>query len=482
MQFKFKHSKITFNTKPNLINGLNVTFVFAEGAKDAYDAITNNPQAILVEDLNKSSSLIIYDNSILVSLGAEDKFTSDVFVSVASNLAKFIASREISEINLHLTNIHANKLTLSYPDMVEKFLVDFGNGLYYFDEFKTEKHKLALTKVHVTSDEDLTRAIANAVAILDGYFIVRDLANNPSNVATPTYLGEVAESFAKINKNVAVEVLNEKEIKKLGMHAFLGVAKGSKEEPRFIKLEYNGTKKSSQPVILVGKGITFDSGGISIKPGAHMDEMKYDMCGAATVLGVFAAVAKLGLAVNLIVLVASCENMPSGTAQKPGDIVTSMAGKTIEVLNTDAEGRLVLCDALHYAKQFKPAWVVDVATLTGACVVALGSVASGMYTNNEELNAELQAASLRANDKVWRMPLFDEYKPLIQGTYADLLNIGGWGGKAGSVTAAMFLQEFTGYKWAHLDIAGTAWTAEAKGGTGRPFKLLVELVRGHVGK
>ncbi len=234
MQFKFKHSKITFNTKPNLINGLNVTFVFAEGAKAAYDAITNNPQAILVEDLNKSSSLVIYDNSILVGLGAEDKFTSDVFVSVASNLAKFIASREISEINLHLTNIHANKLTLSYPDMVEKFLVDFGNGLYYFDEFKTDKHKLALTKVHVTSDEDLTRAIANAVAILDGYFIVRDLANNPSNVATPTYLGEVAESFAKINKNVAVEVLNEKEIKKLGMHAFLGVAKGSKEEPRFI--------------------------------------------------------------------------------------------------------------------------------------------------------------------------------------------------------------------------------------------------------
>ena len=281
---------------------------------------------------------------------------------------------------------------------------------------------------------------------------------------------------------MAVEVLDEKENKKLGMHAFLGVAKGSKEEPRFIKLEYKGAKKSAQPVILVGKGITFDSGGISLKPGAQVDDMKYDMCGAATVLGVFAAVAKLGLAVNLIVLVASCENMPSGHAQKPGDIVTSMAGKTIEVLNTDAEGRLILCDALHYAKQFNPEWVVDVATLTGACVVALGSVASGLYANDEDLHASIQAASLRANDKVWRLPLFDEYKALIKGNHADLLNIGGWGGKAGSVTAAMFLQEFTDYKWAHLDVAGTASTAEAKGSTGRPFKLLVELVRGHASK
>ena len=482
MQFKFKHSKITFNTKAKLVNGLNVTFVFAEDADGAYQELTKNSQAILVEDLNKLSGLVVHNDTILMSLGAKSKFTSDGLVNVATSLAKFVASREISEINLHLTNLHAEKLALSYAELVEKFLVDFGNGLYYFDDFKTEKTKLALEKVHVTSDEDLSKALANAVAILDGYFIVRDLANNPSNVATPSYLGEVAESFAKINKDVAVEVLDEKEIKKLGMHAFLGVAKGSKEEPRFIKLEYKGAKKSVQPVILVGKGITFDSGGISLKPGAQMDDMKYDMCGAATVLGVFAAVAKLGLAVNLIVLVASCENMPSGHAQKPGDIVTSMAGKTIEVLNTDAEGRLILCDALHYAKQFNPEWVVDVATLTGACVVALGSVASGLYANDEDLHSSIQAASLRANDKVWRLPLFDEYKALIKGNHADLLNIGGWGGKAGSVTAAMFLQEFTDYKWAHLDVAGTASTAEAKGSTGRPFKLLVELVRGHAAK
>ncbi len=228
---------------------------------------------------------------------------------------------------------------------------------------------------------------------------------------------------------------------------------------------------------MVGKGITFDSGGISLKPGANMDDMKYDMCGAATVLGVFAAVASLGLSINLTVLVPTCENMPAGNAQKPGDIVTSMAGKTIEILNTDAEGRLILCDALHYAKSLNPEFVVDVATLTGACVIALGSVASGLYVNDEELNIAIQQASIKASDKVWRMPLFDEYRALLKGNHADLLNIGGWGGKAGSVTAACFLEEFTDYKWAHLDVAGTASTAEAKGSTGRPFKLLLELVK-----
>lgn len=482
MQFKFKHSTIKFNAKPKAQNGFNVLFTFAENAEESFHDLNGSSTELLIDNLTAAGSLVVDGANLLVSLGNSGKYSLAVLSNVATALAKFIASHKIATINIHLNQLHIDKLEIDLESAAEKFLVDFVNGLYYFDDFKTNKFELELKAINLVSEAKLNKSLSNAIAILEGYFIVRDLANNPSNVATPTYLGETAKDFEKINKHVSAEVLAEKEIKKLGMHAFLGVAKGSKEEPRFIKLEYSGAKKDQKPVVLVGKGITFDSGGISLKPGANMDDMKYDMCGAATVLGVFAAVAKLELKVNLIVLVPTCENMPSSKAQKPGDIVTSMAGKTIEILNTDAEGRLILCDALHYAKQFDPEWVVDVATLTGACVIALGSVASGLYVNDEGLHSAIQNASVLASDKVWRMPLFDEYNALIKGNHADLLNIGGWGGKAGSVTAACFLQEFTDYKWAHLDVAGTASTAEAKGSTGRPFKLLVELVRSHANK
>jgi leucyl aminopeptidase len=482
MQFKFKHSTIKFNVKPKVQSGFNILFTFAENAEENFKDLNGNSVELLIDDLSAAGSLAVNGSNLLVSLGSSNKYSLAVLSNVASSLAKFIAPCKIPVINIHLNQLNTEKINTDLETAAEKFLVDFVNGLYYFDDFKSTKSKLELKTLNLIAEAKLNKVLANAIAILDGYFIVRDLANNPSNVATPTYLGETAKGFEKISKHVSADVLDEKEIKKLGMHAFLGVAKGSKEEPRFIKLEYKGAKKDQKPIILVGKGITFDSGGISLKPGANMDDMKYDMCGAATVLGVFAAVVKLELKVNLIVLVPTCENMPSSKAQKPGDIVTSMAGKTIEILNTDAEGRLILCDALHYAKQFNPEWVVDVATLTGACVVALGSVASGLYVNDEELHSAIQDASVLASDKVWRMPLFDEYNALIKGNHADLLNIGGWGGKAGSVTAACFLQEFTDYKWAHLDVAGTASTAEAKGSTGRPFKLLVELVRAHANK
>lgn len=482
MKFKFKHSKLTFESKQDSSEGFNLHVVFSENALDKYSLLTENNNQLSLDDLSSLGSIAVYNQDILLSLGKQDKFTLSSWLHAATLLAKFIASHKLKVLNLHIENNIAEKLSLAYSVLVEKFLIELGNGLYYFDDFKSDKAKLELEKIIVISKENLKTVFTNVVSILEGYFVVRDLANNPSNVATPSYLANTAESFAKINDKVEVEILSRKEIAKLGMHSFLSVAKGSLEEPKFIKLQYNGGKKSAKPIVLVGKGITFDSGGISLKPGANMDEMKFDMCGAATVLGVFSAIARLNLAVNLIVLVAACENMPSGNALKPGDIITSMAGKTIEVLNTDAEGRLILCDALHYAKKFDPEWVIDLATLTGACVVALGSVASGLYVNNEELHNDIQNASLSTNEKVWRMPLFDEYKALIKGNHADLLNIGGWGGKGGSVTAACFLQEFVDYKWAHLDIAGVANSAEAKGSTGRPFKLLVEVIRNYATK
>lgn len=482
MKFKFKHSKLSFESKTNPVDGFYVHLVFAENANEKYQSIVGSSSNSLINDLSSLGTSVSYGSNIIFSLGSKDKFSLATWLSVGSALAKFLASSLISVANLFVPEAAYEKIGLTETVALEKFLVEIGNGLYYFDDFKSDKNKLTLEKIVVISETNLKKVFANVVAILEGYFVVRDLANNPPNVATPTYLANVAEGFAKISNKVSVEVLGKKELHKLGMHSFLGVAKGSVEEPKFIKLQYTGAKKSDKPVVLVGKGITFDSGGISLKPGANMDDMKYDMCGAATVIGTFAAIAHLDVAVNLVVLVAACENMPSGNALKPGDIVTSMAGKTIEILNTDAEGRLILCDALHYAKQYDPEWVVDVATLTGACVVALGSVASGLYVNNEALHDAIQTASVATNEKVWRMPLFDEYKALLKGTHADLLNIGGWGGKGGSVTAACFLQEFTDYTWAHLDIAGVANSADAKGGTGRPYKLLVELIRNHAEK
>jgi leucyl aminopeptidase len=290
----------------------------------------------------------------------------------------------------------------------------------------------------------------------------------------------LASEAKKLGKRYGfrVEVHDRKSIDKIGMGAFLAVAQGSEEPPRFIVMRYEGAAKTKAPLVLVGKGITFDSGGISLKPGAEMDEMKFDMGGAASVLGTMRAVAELKPRVNLIGLIVACENMPSGRALKPGDVVTSLSGQTIEVLNTDAEGRLILCDALSYAERFKPAAVVDIATLTGACVVALGHHHSGLFCADEGLAAELAAASRDALDPAWRMPLDEEYDEGLKSNFADMANIGSRAG--GAVTAAMFLRRFTGkYPWAHLDVAGTAWkSGPAKGATGRPVPLLTQFVLG----
>ena len=316
-----------------------------------------------------------------------------------------------------------------------------------------------------------------AAALAHGTDLAKDLGNLPGNVCTPAYLADAARALGK-ELGLKVQVLERKQIEALRMGAFLAVAQGSEQPPRLIVVRYDGAGPRQAPVVLVGKGITFDTGGISIKPAGEMDEMKYDMAGAASVLGTLRAVAAMKARVNLIGVIPACENMPSGRATRPGDVVTSMSGQTIEILNTDAEGRLILCDALTYVERFKPAAVIDIATLTGACVVALGHHHSGLFSRSDALAAELSACARDASDPCWRMPLDDEYHEALKSNFADVANVGGRAG--GAVTAACFLARFTkAYEWAHLDIAGTAWrSGAAKGSSGRPVPLLTRFVLG----
>ncbi len=352
-------------------------------------------------------------------------------------------------------------------------------SLYSYSETKTQNlSPPILSKLTLHSSDKLSSGWKNGLKeglhLGEGINYTRELGNLPANICTPSYLAKQAQTLK--SKELSVKVLDEKQLEKLGMGSFLSVGHGSDEPSKFIVMEYKGTDKSKRPTVLVGKGVTFDTGGISLKPGAAMDEMKYDMCGAATVFGVMKTISQLSPKVNVVAIIAAAENMPSGRATKPGDVVTSMSGQTIEVLNTDAEGRLVLCDALTYAERFKPDAVIDIATLTGACVVALGRHASGLYANDQALADKLLAAGNEAQDKAWQMPLWDEYQKQLDSNFADIANIGGR--EAGSVTAACFLSRFTkAYKWAHIDIAGTAWLGgAAKGATGRPVGLLVNYI------
>ncbi|MDP2693365.1 MAG: leucyl aminopeptidase [Gallionella sp.] len=328
----------------------------------------------------------------------------------------------------------------------------------------------------------LKNALDQAGATARGMDLAKTLGNLPGNICTPTYLAAKALALSKAHKSIKTAVLEEKDMQKLGMGSFLSVTRGSEQPAKLITMEYHGGDKKQKPVVLVGKGITFDSGGISLKPGADMDEMKYDMCGAASVLGTMQAIAEMGLKLNVVGVIPTCENLPSGRATKPGDIVTSMSGQTIEILNTDAEGRLILCDALTYSAKFKPDTVIDIATLTGACVVALGHVASGLFSNEDELAKELLAAGEQTYDRAWQLPLWDDYQPLLDSNFADMQNIGGRAG--GTITAACFLSRFTkDYRWAHLDIAGTAnKSGKDKGATGRPVPLLTQYLINRAGK
>ncbi len=326
---------------------------------------------------------------------------------------------------------------------------------------------------------DARRGIKDGAGVFAGMALCRDLANLPANVCTPSYLASRARQMARAHKGLRVKVLTEPAIKRLKMGSFLSVTRGSEQPPRFIVIEYRGAPASRAPIALVGKGITFDTGGISLKQPPGMDEMKFDMTGAASVFGSLEAIATIGPKLNVVGIVPTCENMPSGRATKPGDIVKSMSGQTIEVLNTDAEGRLILCDALTYSRRYKPKAVVDIATLTGACVIALGAHYSGLFSNDDGLAGELGAAGRRADDGAWHMPIAEEYTEQLKSNFADLANVAGREG--GAITAACFLSKFTeGLKWAHLDIAGSAYlTGTNKGSTGRPVPLLVDWLLGH---
>ncbi len=323
----------------------------------------------------------------------------------------------------------------------------------------------------------LAQGLSQGRAVAAGVGVARECANRPGNHATPSHLASEAKKLGK-QFGLKVQVFDQKAVAKIGMGSFLAVAQGSDEPPRFIVIEYQGAAKGKAPLVLVGKGVTFDSGGISLKPGAEMDEMKFDMGGAASVLGTMRAIGELRPKVNVVALIPTCENMPGGRAVKPGDVVKSLSGQTIEILNTDAEGRLILCDALTYAERFKPAAVIDIATLTGACVIALGHHNSGLFSSDETLASELLAASRSALDPAWRMPLDEEYDEGLKSNFADMANIAGRAG--GAITAAKFLQRYTAkYPWAHLDLAGTAWkSGAAKGATGRPVPLLTHFVLG----
>ncbi len=354
------------------------------------------------------------------------------------------------------------------------------DGEYVFEQFKSKKSDApALGKITILTEKavqaEVELATRHAAAIAAGMSFARDLGNLPPNICHPTYVAEQAKQLAKRFKGLKVEVLDEKKLRELGAGSFLAVSQGSDQPGCIVVMQYNGGKKGEQPYALVGKGITFDTGGISLKPGQGMDEMKYDMCGAASVLGTFRAALELQLPINLVGLLACAENMPSGNATRPGDIVTTMSGQTVEILNTDAEGRLVLCDTLTYAERFKPRAVIDIATLTGACIVALGSNTSGLLGNNDELLQQVLGAGQKADDRAWQLPLFDEYQEQLDSPFADIANIGG--PKAGTITAACFLSRFTkAYPWAHLDVAGTAWISggKEKGATGRPVPLLTQ--------
>ena len=433
--------------------------------------------------MDKVGNIAIIDDQIICSFGKKEDFNLDNYLNSLRLLVKFIRNQNVKVVNFILEEKLAKYLNLTTDEYYEKTVFYILNFLYYFDNHKTNKIKLELENINFTTISLIDNLIKNAIYTVEALFLLRNLANNPANIATPSYVANQVSDFAKLSDKVKVKILDKKEIKKENMNSFLAVAQGSEEEPKFIILEYFANKKDIKPIILVGKGITFDSGGISLKPGANMDAMKYDMCGAATVISLFLAAVKLNLPINLVVLVPLCENMPSGKALKPGDVIKTMSGKTVEVLNTDAEGRLILCDALTYARRYQPDLVIDMATLTGGCIIALANVASAIYGNDQKIVDKLVSYATKSGDFVWQMPLFKEYHQMLEGKTADIANIAGWKGHASSPTAACFLEEFVDYKWVHLDIAGVA-DGESKfnpigdsGATGRPFYMLIDYLR-----
>jgi leucyl aminopeptidase len=416
---------------------------------------------------------------LLVGLGKRSELDARTFAEVLRAAYKALAATASEDAVMTLGEVAIAGRTLQQN--VRSAVLAARESVYRFEQLKSKKEDpVSLRKVVFLAAgagaRSVAEGVANGIALADGVDLTKTLGNLPANICTPSYLADAARKIGREFK-FKVDVLEQKQIEALRMGSFLSVTRGSPLPPKLIVLKYDGGSSKSAPVVLVGKGITFDTGGISLKPGEAMDEMKYDMCGAGTVLGTLRAVAALRLKINVIGIIATCENMPSGTATRPGDIVTSMSGQTVEILNTDAEGRLILCDALTYAERFKPAAVIDIATLTGACVIALGHINSGLFTPDDELATEILGAARNACDPTWRMPLEEAYQEGLKSNFADMANISGRAGS--SITAACFLWRFTKkYRWAHLDIAGTAWKNGAeKGGTGRPVPLLTEFLQ-----
>ena len=411
--------------------------------------------------------------------GAEASYRDAV--RAAANALKELDTKDAA---LFLVDAKVGTRAVSWN--VRQAVLGVRDAFYRFDQLKTQKKPPAPALGHVTlplsNNQKLQDALAEAVATADGAALARTLGNLPANICTPAYLADEARKLSREFK-LELEVLERKDMEKLGMGALLSVARASHQPPKLIILKYSGAaKKGRKPLALVGKGITFDTGGISLKPAGEMDEMKFDMSGAASVLGTIRALAAMRAPVSVVGVIPACENMPGGAASKPGDVVTTLSGQTVEILNTDAEGRLILCDALSYAERFKPDAVVDIATLTGAIVIALGHVATGLFANDAKLAEEIRAAADDAWDRVWQMPLWEDYQEQLRSNFADMANIGGR--PAGSVTAASFLARFTRkLRWAHLDIAGTAWkSGRDKGSTGRPVPLLVRFALRHASK
>ncbi len=418
---------------------------------------------------------------LVVGCGKEKKLSPQGFSKIVMAAAKTLQSGAATEALSFLTELEVEDRDLAWK--AQHTVEATRDAVYRFDELKTDakppKHPLRKLTVAVSERATLAearRGVNRGIAVANGIELARTLGNRPGNLCTPGDLADQARALKKDYPALKVQILEEAAMKKLGMGALLSVSRGSRQPAKLIVMQYHGGSKNARPVVLVGKGVTFDSGGISIKPGAAMDEMKFDMCGAASVFGTVAAVAEMKLRINLVGIVPATENLPDGDASKPGDIVTSMSGQTIEVLNTDAEGRLILCDALTYAGRFKPDVVVDIATLTGACVVALGHHTTGLLSNDQDLADELLEAGQASGDRAWQLPLWDEYDEQISSNFADMANIGGRG--AGTITAGCFLGRFTkDYRWAHLDIAGVAWkSGHAKGATGRPVQLLTRFL------
>jgi len=440
------------------------------------DASTSLGQCLLLRDVKGTGAR----NILLVGCGARNEFRSERLVKAAGSAAETLGRTTIPGATNYLGCDAGGAIDASSAARAIVQATRFAT--YRFTEQKSKKDtrpKLARMTLAFAEPQSLAearRGLAQAQAIANGVDLARNLGNRSPNLCTPTHLALEARELGKAHASLRVQVLGEAEIRRLRMGAFLSVTAGSETPPKLIVMHYRGAGAKDRPVVLCGKGITFDTGGISLKPPPKMDEMKFDMCGAAAVIGTMASIAELKLKANVVAIVPTCENMPGGRATRPGDIVTSMSGQTIEIINTDAEGRLILCDALTYAKQFKPALIIDVATLTGACVIALGGLYSGVFSPDEELAGRLTAAGRRANDEAWPLPVREEYGESLRSNFADFANSGAREG--GASIAAHFLSRFVdGTPWAHLDIAGVAWLqGSAKGATGRPVGLLVDFL------